>query len=150
MNLAGSNSSLKPQSQTHGTSRVVTSDVTGLSSTAGGGNGQPMAIPTTSKYPSFFQGSDQSCHHRSIRSSRADYSHHDDVMTMDWQWIEVVDEAVAEVLRQKTQAQRIAIGFGLWRSAQRMLRAHLASKHPDWDEADVSREVARRLSHGAA
>lgn len=70
-------------------------------------------------------------------------------MIVDPRRIEVMDEAMAEVLRRKTPAERIGIGFALWTSAQRMLRVHLASSHPDWDEARIHREVARRLSHGA-
>lgn len=70
-------------------------------------------------------------------------------MILDPRRIEVMDEAMAEVLRRKTPAERIGIGFALWTSAQRMLQAHLASSHPEWDRARVSREVARRLSHGA-
>ena len=70
-------------------------------------------------------------------------------MNLDWRRIEVMDEAMAEVLRRKTPAERIAIGFGLWRSAQRMLRAELTSLHPEWDGQRIDREVARRLSHGA-
>ncbi|HZC81904.1 MAG TPA: hypothetical protein VE222_09355 [Nitrospiraceae bacterium] len=63
--------------------------------------------------------------------------------------IEVVEDRMAEVLRTKTPAQRLAIGFALRRSAERLLRAHLASAHPDWDSQRVVREVAGRLSHGA-
>ena len=70
-------------------------------------------------------------------------------MNLDWRRIEVVDEVMAEVLRRKTPAERIAIGFGLWRSARKMLRAQLAAKHREWDEQQLDREVARRLSHGA-
>jgi hypothetical protein len=67
----------------------------------------------------------------------------------DWRRIEVMDDAMAEVLRRKTWAERIAIGFGLWRSAQKILRAQLASLHPAWDAQRLDREIARRLSHGA-
>ncbi|MFQ5849315.1 MAG: hypothetical protein ACE5JU_01855 [Candidatus Binatia bacterium] len=67
----------------------------------------------------------------------------------DWRRIEVMDDVMAEVLRRKTPADRIAIGFGLWRSAQKMLRAQLASLHPEWDARRLEREVAWRLSHGA-
>ena len=70
-------------------------------------------------------------------------------MSLDWRRIEVMDEAIAEVLRRKTPAERIAIGFGLWRSAQRMLHAELTSLHPEWDAQRIAHEVARRLSHGA-
>ena len=72
-----------------------------------------------------------------------------DTMRLDHGQIEVMDETMAAVLRAKTPAERLEIGFGLWTSAQNMLRTHLATKHPDWDDARVSREVARRLSHGA-
>ena len=65
---------------------------------------------------------------------------------MDWRRIEVMDEAMAQVLRQKTPAERIAIGFGLWRSAQMLLHGQLASLHPDWDANRLEHEVARRLS----
>ena len=63
--------------------------------------------------------------------------------------IEVVEDRMAELFRTKTPAQRLAIGFGLRRSAERLLRAHLTSAHPDWDTQRIAREVAGRLSHGA-
>jgi hypothetical protein len=62
--------------------------------------------------------------------------------------IEVVDDVMAEILRKKTPAERIQIGFNLWTSARKMLTVHLKSTHPDWDEKQISREVAKRLSHG--
>jgi hypothetical protein len=34
-------------------------------------------------------------------------------------------------------------------SARRMLLSHLRSVHPDWDQRQIEREAARRLSHGA-
>ena len=72
-----------------------------------------------------------------------------DTMRLDRSQIEVMDEVMAEVIRRKTPAERLRIGFGLWISAQKMLQTHLATQHPDWDAARVAREVARRLSHGA-
>jgi hypothetical protein len=68
---------------------------------------------------------------------------------LDPRRIEVMDEAMAEILRRKTPAERLAIGFGLWRSAQKILRGQLASLHPEWDVRRLDQEVARRLSHGA-
>jgi hypothetical protein len=62
--------------------------------------------------------------------------------------IEVMDDVMAEILRNKTPAERIQIGFNLWTSARKMLTAHLISTHPDWDEKQISRELAKRLSHG--
>lgn len=64
--------------------------------------------------------------------------------------IEVVEDRMAEVFRTKTPTQRLAIGFALRRSAERLLRAHLTYAHPDWDSQRVAREVVARLSHGAA
>jgi hypothetical protein len=62
---------------------------------------------------------------------------------MDWRRIEVMDETMVQVLRRKTPAERIAIGFGLWRSARKLLRGQLASLHPDWGATRLEREVAR-------
>lgn len=70
-------------------------------------------------------------------------------MRLDSGQIEVVDAAMAEVLRRKTPAERIAIGFAMCASARRMLTAHLKNSHPDWNEKGIQAEVARRLSHGA-
>lgn len=62
--------------------------------------------------------------------------------------IEAVDDVMAEILRRKTPLERIEIGFKLWTSARKMLTAHLKSSHPDWDDKQISKEVAKRLSHG--
>ncbi|MBX3300719.1 MAG: hypothetical protein KF693_00730 [Nitrospira sp.] len=67
---------------------------------------------------------------------------------MDIRRIEVMDETMAEVLRRKTPAERLAIGFGLWRSARKLLWGQLASLHPEWDAQRLAQEVARRISHG--
>jgi hypothetical protein len=69
-------------------------------------------------------------------------------MKLDLRRIEVVDDVMAEILRRKTPAERIAIGFSLWASAQRMLTVLLTKSHPDWELGRVQSEVARRLSHG--
>ena len=62
--------------------------------------------------------------------------------------IEVVDDVIAGILREKTPAERIQIGFTLWTSAQQMLKSHLKNTHPDWDAKKIECEVAKRLSHG--
>ena len=63
--------------------------------------------------------------------------------------VEVVDEAMAQVLRDKTEAERLAIANGLWVYARDLLRSVLRQEHPDWTDEQIQREVARRLSHGA-
>ncbi len=70
------------------------------------------------------------------------------VMRLDPGQIEVMDEAMATVLREKTGAERLAIANRMWISAREMLTCNLRAKHPDWDDRQVKREVARRLSHG--
>lgn len=70
-------------------------------------------------------------------------------LRLDKGQIEVVDDAVAEILRRKTPAERVQIGLRMWTSARDMLTAHLKSSHPEWSIERVAREVARRLSHGA-
>lgn len=70
------------------------------------------------------------------------------VMRLDPGQIEVMDEAMAAVLREKTGAERLAIANRMWISAREMLICNLRAKHPGWDDWQVKREAARRLSHG--
>ena len=63
--------------------------------------------------------------------------------------IEVISEEMAAVLRRKTGAERLAIASRLFSSARTMLLNHLRARHPEWDEHQIQREAARRLSHGA-
>ena len=64
--------------------------------------------------------------------------------------IEVPDKEVVEMLKKKTPQERLAIAFSLWRSVKLMLTHHLRATHPDWDEKEIQRETAKRMSHGAA
>lgn len=63
--------------------------------------------------------------------------------------IEIVDERVARILREKTPAERLAIADGMWHFAWEMIRANIAREHPDWPDEEVRRQTARRISHGA-
>ena len=62
--------------------------------------------------------------------------------------IEVVEEAVAAILRQKTIAERIALTAAAHRTARALLTAQVRSQHADWSDDAVAREVARRLTRG--
>jgi hypothetical protein len=64
--------------------------------------------------------------------------------------IEVVDDAVAEILRHKTPAERLAMMFAANRTMRLMLEASIAGEHPHWTSQQVLREVARRMSGGAS
>jgi len=70
-------------------------------------------------------------------------------LRLDYGQIEVVDDIMTEVLRQKTPAERIRIGFNLWISTRDMLMSYLRKSHPEWDIERIRKEVVRRLSHGA-
>jgi hypothetical protein len=63
--------------------------------------------------------------------------------------VEVLDEAMAEVLRGKTPAERIAMVFDAERTMRLLLRANLLWQHPDWSAQQIADETARRFSHGA-
>jgi hypothetical protein len=56
--------------------------------------------------------------------------------------IEVVDPEMAAILRAKSEADRLRIAWGMWRSARDMLRNLLRAEHPDWSEQAIAREVA--------
>lgn len=62
--------------------------------------------------------------------------------------IEVVDEALAAILRRKTPAEKIAMVQAANWTARALLAGQIRRHHPDWDEAEVRREVARRMAGG--
>jgi len=62
--------------------------------------------------------------------------------------MEIIDNISTGILRQKSPAQRIQMGFALWAFARKILMAHLKDTHTDWSEKEIVRETARRLSNG--
>ena len=69
-------------------------------------------------------------------------------MTARLRQIEVLDDQMADILRQKSEAERLRIAGRMWRSARVILRGAIRTEHPDWDVELVNREIARRISHG--
>jgi hypothetical protein len=69
-------------------------------------------------------------------------------MRLDRGQIEVMDEAMVNVYRNKTPAERLAIGLGMWRYTRQRLEGYLKWEHPDWDDPTIAREVSRRLLGG--
>lgn len=63
--------------------------------------------------------------------------------------VEVMEDTMADVLRQKSEVERLRIGFRMWKSARVILRAAIQAEQPDWTAVEVNREIARRISHGA-
>ncbi len=69
---------------------------------------------------------------------------------MDQRNIEVLDEGIVQLLRGKTPAERVAMIFAADRTMRLRLEGHLRSQHPDWDDAVIDKEIARRMSRGSS
>ncbi len=63
--------------------------------------------------------------------------------------IDVIDDIMVDIYKQKSPFERLKIAFGLWNSARTQLFHNLRSLWPDWDEEKIWREIAKRISHGA-
>lgn len=59
--------------------------------------------------------------------------------------IEVVDAAMAAVYRQMTMAERVAVIDDLNQTARALIAAGARVMNPDWTDAQVQAEVARRM-----
>lgn len=57
--------------------------------------------------------------------------------------IEAVDDEVAASLRRMGPAKRLALVFQAERFARDLMRAGARNRHPEWNEAEVEKEVAR-------
>jgi hypothetical protein len=64
--------------------------------------------------------------------------------------IELLDEATVRLLQAKTPTERVAMIFAANRTMRLRLEGHLRSCHPDWDDATVAQEIARRMRGGAS
>jgi hypothetical protein len=63
--------------------------------------------------------------------------------------IEVVDDAVAEILRKKTPAERIAIASAAHGTARLLIEAQVRRQHTDWEPEQIREETIRRMTRGA-
>lgn len=63
--------------------------------------------------------------------------------------LDIVDDVMADFLRQKSEGERLSIAHGMWRHARIMIHSVLRSENPDWSDLQIEVETARRLSHGA-
>ncbi len=63
--------------------------------------------------------------------------------------VEVMDDMVAEIMRQKTPIERLEIAMGLWETARVLIWGAVETEHSEWSEEQVKKEVARRISNGA-
>jgi hypothetical protein len=59
-----------------------------------------------------------------------------------------IDEEMVAVLAIKTEAERLQIAWGMWRSARKMIERMVASENRDLSPDEQQRIVASRMSHG--
>ena len=64
--------------------------------------------------------------------------------------IEVVDDAMAEIYRRKTPADRVEMALSENDFVRQLIAGHLRTIHPDWDDARIQAEIARRMLIGTA
>ena len=64
------------------------------------------------------------------------------------QVVEIIDPMMVECLRRMTPGQRLAQASSIWETARIMVRSAVIRQFPDWDDAQIQRETARRMSHG--
>jgi hypothetical protein len=62
--------------------------------------------------------------------------------------IEIMHPIVAQILRQKTPAERLALASGMRKSVTKTLQAFLRSEHPTWTDEQIQSEIARRIPLG--
>ncbi len=67
---------------------------------------------------------------------------------MNTRQIEIVDREIATILAQKTEAERLQIAWGMWRSARNMLTRLVQAENNELSADEVQAEVSRRLASG--
>jgi len=67
-------------------------------------------------------------------------------MWLDPRRYEVIDDEMAEVLRDKTPEQKLAMAESMHRMARDLIRDKLRYDHPDWSEDRLACETIRRLN----
>jgi hypothetical protein len=68
--------------------------------------------------------------------------------SLDPKRIEFPDDAMVEILRRKTPAERLAIAFQCNRMMRLRLAGHFQTRHPDWTAEQINRAVATRMLDG--
>jgi hypothetical protein len=66
-------------------------------------------------------------------------------MQVDPRNVELMDAAMVPVLRRMTPEQRLASAHSMWRYARVRVETAVREDHPDWSDAQVSREILRRM-----
>lgn len=64
--------------------------------------------------------------------------------------IEIVDDDVANILRRKTVTERIALAFDACETLRGIVTGGVKHQNPSWTDAQIKKEVARRMLGDAA
>jgi hypothetical protein len=64
----------------------------------------------------------------------------------DFYRIEIIDPAVAAILRRKTITERVAMILDANATMRQLIEAPLRARHSDWNNQQIRREVARRMT----
>lgn len=70
------------------------------------------------------------------------------MLRLDKGQIEVVDDAVAALLKTKSGPERLCMVWDAWSFFEKRISAHLKSMHPEWSEKQIQKEIVRRVSYG--
>lgn len=69
-------------------------------------------------------------------------------MRLDKWQIEVVDDKVAEILREKTGQERLKMVWDSWTFFRQRIEAHLRGIHPEWTPDEIQKEIVKRVLYG--
>ncbi len=69
---------------------------------------------------------------------------------LDYRRIEMVEPQMAEIYRSKTVAEKLDLVQQAHRTARKLIAMGVRLQHPEFDEREVDREVARRLLRGTS
>lgn len=68
--------------------------------------------------------------------------------SIDASRIELLDPQIVEILKTKTPAEKLAMIFAANRTMRLRIEGHLRTYHPDWTDAQIQQEIARRMLSG--
>jgi predicted RNase H-like nuclease len=60
--------------------------------------------------------------------------------------MEVIDDATAAAMRRLSGVERVRMLDAMVASGRDLMRSRVRAQHPEWSEAQVASELARRLS----
>ena len=63
--------------------------------------------------------------------------------------VEVVDDAISEILRHKSLAEKLRMVAGGWPLLRAMHASQVRRASPDWPESLVQAETSRRMARGS-